>query len=138
MSPKVMVVDDDPQILAGVRSLLEPWGVCLATLDEPRQFWQQLEDFAPDLLLLDIQMPHFNGLELCQVVRNSPKWQHLPILFLTMHLDTVMMQQAIAAGANDYVNKSIEGQALVQRTLKHLHQTRFWCPLNLSLCPIYE
>jgi DNA-binding response OmpR family regulator/HPt (histidine-containing phosphotransfer) domain-containing protein len=136
--PKVMVVDDDPQILAGVRSLLEPWGVCLATLEEPRQFWQQLEDFAPNLLLLDIQMPYFNGLELCQVVRNSPKWKHLPIVFLTMHLDPATMQQAIAVGGNDYVNKAINGKELVQRTLKHLYQNQFWCPLNLSLCSVYE
>ncbi|MGH2416400.1 MAG: response regulator, partial [Microcystaceae cyanobacterium] len=82
---KVMVVDDDPQVLAVMRTLLEPWGIQLTTLEEPLQFWRILEEFSPDLLVLDLEMPHFTGIELCQAVRNDPRWCALPILFFTVH-----------------------------------------------------
>lgn len=135
---KVMVVDDDPQILAGIRALLEPWGLQLATLAEPRQFWHMLEDFVPDLLLLDVQMPHFNGIELCRVVRNAPQWKDLPVLFLTMHLDAPTVQQAIAAGGNDYMSKAVNAKELVTCILNRLDRTRLSNLFNAPTRHAYE
>ncbi|EKQ66829.1 response regulator with CheY-like receiver domain and winged-helix DNA-binding domain [Leptolyngbyaceae cyanobacterium JSC-12] len=135
---KVMVVDDDPQILAGIRALLEPWGLQLITLEEPRQFWQTLETFSPDLLLLDVQMPHFSGFELCRVVRNAPRWKDLPVLFLTMHLDTAKVQQAIAAGGDDYVSKATDTKELVTCILNRLEHTRLRRLLSSSTRSAYE
>lgn len=137
-SGKVMVVDDDPQVLAGIRALLEPWGLQIATLQEPRQFWQLLEDFSPDLLLLDVQMPHINGIELCQVVRNAPQWEDLPILFLTMHLDITRVRQAIAAGGNDYVSKATDAKELVNCILNRLERTRLLRLFNAPSHSDYE
>jgi DNA-binding response OmpR family regulator len=133
-----MVVDDDPQVLAGIRALLEPWGLQIATLQEPRQFWQLLEDFSPDLLLLDVQMPHINGIELCQVVRNAPQWEDLPILFLTMHLDITRVRQAIAAGGNDYVSKATDAKELVNCILNRLERTRLLRLFNAPSHSDYE
>lgn len=121
---KVMVVDDDPQVLAVMRSLLEPWGLKLTTLDEPRHFWTILEEFAPDLLVLDVEMPHFNGIELCQVVRNAPRWRGLPILFLTVHTDASTVHQVFSAGADDIVSKPIVGPELVTRVLNRLERVQ--------------
>jgi diguanylate cyclase (GGDEF)-like protein len=112
---KVMVVDDDPQILATVRSLLEPWGMKVTTLADPRQFWETLASVLPDLLILDIKMPHINGIELCQVVRNDPLWGSLPIVFLTAYNDTDAVNQVFGAGADDFVSKPIVGPELVTR-----------------------
>jgi DNA-binding response OmpR family regulator len=121
---KVMVVDDDPQVLAVMRSLLEPWGLKLTTLDEPRHFWTILEEFAPDLLVLDVEMPHFNGIELCQVVRNAPRWSGLPVLFLTVHTDASTVHQVFSAGADDIVSKPIVGPELVTRVLNRLERVQ--------------
>lgn len=121
---KVMVVDDDPQVLAVMRSLLEPWGLKLITLDEPRHFWRILEEFAPDLLVLDVEMPHFNGIELCQVVRNAPRWRGLPVLFLTVHTDASTVHQVFSAGADDIVSKPIVGPELVTRVLNRLERVQ--------------
>jgi len=112
---KVMVVDDDPQILATVRSLLEPWGMKVTTLADPRCFWETLAATLPDLLILDVKMPHINGIDLCQVVRNDPQWNGLPIVFLTAYNDTDAVNQVFGAGADDFVSKPIVGPELVTR-----------------------
>ncbi len=75
---------------------------------------------APDLLILDIEMPGFSGLELCQVVRNDPKWENLPILFLTAHQETETIIQAFAAGGDDYIRKPILEPELIARVLNRL------------------
>jgi DNA-binding response OmpR family regulator len=121
---KVMVVDDDPQVLAVTRALLEPWGLRLTTLDEPLRFLNILEEFSPDLLVLDVEMPHFSGIELCQVVRNTPRWSGLPVMFLTVHTDERTMHQAFSAGADDFVSKFIVGPELVTRLLNRLERVQ--------------
>jgi diguanylate cyclase (GGDEF)-like protein len=121
----VMVVDDDPILLAIVQSLLEPWGLKITTLAHPQQFWQVLEATAPDLLILDIEMPEINGIELCQVVRNDARWGGLPILFLTAHTDADTVNQVFAVGADDFVSKPIVGPELVTRIVNRLERMRF-------------
>lgn len=117
---RVMVVDDDPQVLTLIWNLLEPWGIKLTTLEDPRRFWETLTEFSPDLLVLDIKMPHVNGIELCQVVRNDPYWSKLPVLFLTAHVTADTVDRIFAAGADDCISKPIEGAKLITRIFKRL------------------
>ncbi len=121
---KLMMVDDDPQILDVLRTLLEPWGFDLTLLDDPTQFWDTLKKSAPDLLILDIEMPEFSGIDLCQVVRNDPDWSELPVLFLSAHTDSAMVHRLFAVGADDYVSKPILGPELVARVLNRLERTQ--------------
>jgi DNA-binding response OmpR family regulator len=62
-------------------------------------------------------MPEFNGVELCQVVRTEPKWQHLKVLFLSAHTETSVITRAYAAGADDYISKTLPANELVTRIL---------------------
>ncbi len=121
---RVLIVDDDRQVLAALSTLLEPWGLHVTTLAEPQQFWQVLEASAPNVLILDIQMPGFSGIELCQVVRNDPRWSELPVLFLSGHNDAEIVHQVFAVGADDYVQKPIVGPELIARILNRLERTR--------------
>lgn len=121
---RVMVVDDDPQVLTALPRLLIPWGLHVSVLDNSLQFLEKLEPTAPDLLILDVNMPHISGIELCQVVRSEPRWSGLPILFLTAHTDADTMQQVFAAGADDYVGKPIVGPELVTRIFNRLERSR--------------
>jgi len=123
---KLLIVDDDRQVLAALSALLEPWGLHVTTLAEPQQFWQVLETTAPDLLILDIEMPGFSGIELCQVVRNDPRWSELPVLFLSGHQDAETVHQVFAVGADDYVQKPIVGPELIARILNRLERNRIW------------
>lgn len=120
---KILVVDDDPQILDILRTLLEPWGFMLTLLDNPQHFWTTLEQANPDLLILDIEMPQLSGIDLCQVVRNDPHWSELPVLFLSAHRDTETMTRVFTAGADDYVSKPVLGPELIARVLNRLERT---------------
>ncbi|NJP12539.1 MAG: response regulator, partial [Leptolyngbyaceae cyanobacterium RU_5_1] len=120
----LLVVDDDPAILATLRTLLEPWGFQVTLLDDPTQFWDTLERIHPDLLILDIEMPGFNGIELCQVVRNDLRWAELPILILSAHNDDHTLQRVFMAGADDYVSKPIRSAELVARVLGRLERSK--------------
>lgn len=123
---RVMMVDDDPQILAVMRTLLEPWGLQLTTLQQSPQFWSTFQDCDPDLLILDIEMPDCSGIELCQAVRNAADWNHLPIVFLTVHTDANTIYQALNAGANVLLNKPIAESDVVLRILSQLNRSRLW------------
>jgi DNA-binding response OmpR family regulator len=118
----VMVVDDDPLILHQVSLVLSPWGLRVTTLLEPDRFWEELTRTAPDLLILDIEMPGLSGIELCQVVRNDLRWGNLPILFLTAHQEAEMIVAAFAAGGDDYIRKPILEPELVARVLNRLER----------------
>lgn len=121
---KILIVDDDLYILAALYNLLTPWGFQVKTLADPQEFWQTLAAIVPDLLILDIEMPGFSGIELCQVVRSDPRWSDLPVLFLSGHQDPEIVHQVFAVGADDYVQKPIVGPELMARILNRLERTR--------------
>ncbi|MBD2386067.1 response regulator [Cylindrospermum sp. FACHB-282] len=121
---KILVVDDDPQILALLQTLLSPWGLNAIALNDPRKFWETLEAVTPDMLILDVEMPYVNGIELCQVVRNDPRWSELPILFLTVHNDAEIVNQVFSIGADDFVSKPIIGPELVTRIINRLERVK--------------
>ncbi|WP_298612123.1 diguanylate cyclase [uncultured Thermosynechococcus sp.] len=123
-SASILAVDDDAITLAILKRLLEPWGMSVTSLQNPDQFWDVLEATHPELVILDVQMPGINGIELCQVVRNDPRWSQLPILFLTATTDPALVTQLFAAGADDFVNKPIVGPELVTRIINRLERTR--------------
>ncbi|MDJ0690668.1 MAG: response regulator [Xenococcaceae cyanobacterium MO_188.B32] len=121
---KVLIVDDDPQVLLTLEIALKPWGFELTTLDDPQQLWSVLENVEPDLLVLDIEMPEINGIELCQLLRSDRRWQQLPILFLTVHQDEKTQHQAFAIGADDYICKPVVGAELANRIINRLQRVR--------------
>ncbi len=120
----VLAVDDDPKIGALLQALLTPWGIKVTTLDDPQRFWETLESVKPDFLILDVEMPDVNGIEICQVVRNDPRWSELPILFLTVHSDANIVNQVFAVGADDFVSKPIIGPELVTRIINRLERIK--------------
>ena len=121
---KGLAVDDDPQILALLKVLLDPSGAQIIGVSQPLEFWNTLEDNAPDLVILDVDMPEASGIELCRAIRGDPRWSGLPVVFLTSHQDPETVHQLFLAGADDYVTKPLVGDEMVTRVLKRLERTR--------------
>jgi DNA-binding response OmpR family regulator len=111
----VLVVDDDLKILAILQALLTPWGLKVTTLADAQKIWQILPVTKPDLLILDVEMPTINGLDLCKSIRNHEDWSELPIIFLTAHMEPNLIQQVFAIGANDFVTKPVVGPEIISR-----------------------
>jgi len=120
---KIMLVDDDRMVLRLVRTLLEPWGIKVNILSNSLQFWDELESVKPDLLILDVQMPNIDGIELCQLLRNDSRWAWLPIIFLTGQRDADTIQQVFSAGADDFINKPVVAPELITRIFNRLERT---------------
>lgn len=121
---KVLLVDDDPVMLRTLAALLQPQNLNLTILSDPAQFWQVLTQVQPELLLLDLEMPQFSGLELCRVVRQDVRYRSLPILVVTAYTDEDRLQQAFAAGADDFICKPVESNDFVTRVLSQIEKSR--------------
>lgn len=122
--PRVMIVDDDRHILEVLQVLLDQWELNVTLLQDAKQFWQVLEATNPDLLILDLNMPDYSGIDLCRAVRTASPWQDLPIVFLSSYSDRDTVRQVFAAGADDYLSKPIVEADLQTRILSRLERSR--------------
>jgi diguanylate cyclase (GGDEF)-like protein len=121
---RVLIMDDDPDIHRMLVQWLQPWGLEVTSLEQPAQFWQVLTQTQPDLLLLDVEMPTFNGIELCQVVRQDAQYNDLPILVITSHDQPGFIQQVYEAGADDLIRKPMVESELVVRVINRIERSR--------------
>lgn len=114
--PIVLVVDDNPQNLRLVAELLNAalsCDLCFAT--SGGEALEAMESMAPDLILLDVNMPGMNGFDCCRTVRRNPLWQDIPVIFLTAQRDSDFIVRGFEAGGNDYVVKPFESRELLAR-----------------------
>jgi diguanylate cyclase (GGDEF)-like protein len=123
---RVLIVDDDPVMLDAMCALLEPHDLEITGLTDPLRFWETLELAAPELLILDVDMPGVNGPELCRTVRNDPLWSRLAVIFATARTDAATIERVFQAGADDYVTKPIIGPELVTRVTNRLDRVRMY------------
>ncbi|MGK7923644.1 MAG: response regulator [Spirulina sp.] len=120
----ILAVDDDPVLLARLEQFLASGRYHIHTLADPRLFWETLNATAPDLLILDVEMPYINGIELCQVIRNDPTWKGIPILFLSANRDRETIHRIYQVGGDDYICKPVTEPELVTRIVNRLNRLR--------------
>lgn len=122
--PCVLAVDDDRNVLAQVRRLLTRRSYVVRTLSNPKRLWKTLDDVAPDVVVLDWEMPEVSGADLCRALRADPRWMGVPILVLTGHTDPDTLMAAFTAGADDFVAKPLVGPVLTGRIENRLERLR--------------
>jgi diguanylate cyclase (GGDEF)-like protein len=123
---RILAVDDDDVVLSVLSSVLEEAGLSVATCGRPTDFWKRLDEFAPDLVLLDFDMPGVSGPQLCRAMRNEPRWAGIPVIFLTSRTDVESVRTVFDAGADDYLSKPFVGPEVVARIASRLERVRLY------------
>lgn len=114
-APKVLVVDDDPDILELLKYNLKKEGYEVEVADDGIKAVAIAEKFVPDLVLLDIMMPQQDGVETCRQIREIQEMSDAHITFLTARAEEYSEVAAFEAGADDYITKPIKPRALMSR-----------------------
>jgi len=122
---RVMVVDDEPDVTELVSYHLKAKGFEVQTTADPTASISAIRSFCPDLLVLDIMMPDLNGIQICRIIRADPKFQRLPIIFLTAKADENDRIAGFETGCDDYICKPFSVKELVlrvQSVLRRAHE----------------
>lgn len=110
---RILIVDDDPDICALLRAALGTY-FTVETADNGMQALADLEPFAPDLIILDINMPVLGGLETAEAIRRHPIFRRMPIFFLTGESNPQLPRKAFDVGGNLYLRKPIDPMQMVR------------------------
>lgn len=117
---KILLVEDDKTISQLVAKNLINWGYQVQEVKDFQTVLDQIRDFQPHLILLDIGLPFFNGYYWCQEIRKTSR---VPIMFLSSHDQPMDIVMAINMGADDYVTKPFEMTVLLAKIQGLLRRT---------------
>ena len=121
---RVLVVEDDRDIADLVERYLQKAGFSIELLSSGRDALKAIADRTPDLLILDLMLPHVDGLEVCRAVRSEPRTAAIPIIMLTARADESERIVGLEIGADDYVAKPFSPNELVARVRALLRRTQ--------------
>src|SRR5256884_9910153 len=112
---KVLVVDDDPEIVTFLATLLELEGIESTVATSAAAAMEKLEHGLPNLVLLDIAMPDRDGLDLCRALKKDPRTRDLPVFVVSARPGKDVVERALAAGAEEVIRQPFENQELIER-----------------------
>lgn len=119
MPGKVLIVDDEPNIVVSLKFLMKKAGFEIAVARDGDEALAEVERFRPDLVLLDVMMPRRDGYEVCQQLRASG-WTELKIVLLTAKGREAEMAKGLSIGADEYVTKPFSTTELVDTVTRLL------------------
>ena len=120
MGKRVLVVDDEPNIVMSLEFLMRRAGFEVQVARNGREALDALEGAAPDLLLLDVMMPEFDGYEVCERIRARPEWNGTKIVMLTARGRDAERERGLKLGADAYVTKPFSTRELVDQVKRML------------------
>ena len=112
---KILIVDDEPDILEFLKYNLKREGYDVVTAPDGKQALAVAAAEKPDLIILDIMMPEMDGVEACNRLRSMKEFQHTPIAFLTARDEDFSQIAALDSGGDDYITKPIKPRVLISR-----------------------
>jgi len=113
--PKILIADDNPQILELLEAYLEPLGVEVVLAADGQAAVAAVERERPDLILLDIMMPKRSGFEVCRSLKDDPRYRDIPIIMVTALNELGDVERARKSGADDYLSKPVNKIQLLER-----------------------
>lgn len=124
VAPKILIVDDERANIDLLESFLEDEGYLLFSTQDPRDASDLCRSIQPDLLLLDLHMPHLDGFAVMdRVLTLVPSDSYFPVLVLTADVSPAVRERALAAGAKDFLTKPLDGVEVILR-IRNLLETR--------------
>ena len=115
MDKKILIVDDEPNILLSLDFIIQKAGYQAQTAADGEEALEQIKQWQPDLVLLDVNMPKLDGFEVCQIVRENPALSAVKIIMLTAKGRQVEREKGLALGADDYVSKQFSTQEIIKK-----------------------
>ena len=115
MAKKILIADDEPNIVVSLEFLMKQKGYVVRVVDNGKDALDAVGEFVPDLVLLDVMIPLLSGYELCQKVRANPAWAGIKIIMLSAKGRDVEVTKGIAVGADAYVTKPFSTKDLVAK-----------------------
>ena len=115
MTQTILVVDDDLDTLTLIGLTLQRRGFTVMKAQSGPEALEKLHVDLPDLMIVDVMMPHMDGYEVCRTVKGDPRTAHLPVVMLTAKAQTASQLEGFRAGAVDYITKPVHPQDLVAR-----------------------
>ncbi|HEY5676796.1 MAG TPA: response regulator [Myxococcales bacterium] len=116
---RVLVVDDDAEIVTFLATLLELEGI-ESTVATSAAALEKLDHVLPSLVLLDIAMPDRDGLDLCRELKKDPRTRDVPVFVVSARPGKDVVERALAAGAEEFIRKPFENQDLIARIRERL------------------
>ena len=115
MAHKILIVDDEPNIVISLEFLMKKEGFEIAVANDGEEALVKVASFGPDLMLLDVMMPKKSGFEVCEALRANPANASLQIVMLTAKGRDTEVAKGLAIGADAYVTKPFSTKELVAK-----------------------
>ncbi len=120
---KILVIDDEVQLVQMVQIRLEANGYDIVTAYDGEEGIEKVKSENPDLIILDIMMPKMNGFEACKILKNDPKYSKIPIIFLSAKVQEEDLEIGKAKGADAFVKKPFETPDLLAKIKELLEKS---------------
>lgn len=120
MAKKILIAEDEENIIASVEFLLQHAGYELRIARDGEEALRGIGEFLPDLVLLDVMMPRRNGFEVCQKIRENAQWGHIKIVMLTAKGRQTEISKGMALGADAYLVKPFSTKELLEQVQRQL------------------
>ncbi|EAR10612.1 diguanylate cyclase domain-containing protein [Reinekea blandensis] len=118
-SSEILIVDDDPSVVMSLYQVMSDIGR-VRFAETAEQTFSMISEKHPDLILLDIELPDANGLDVCTKLKAMPSTQDIPVLVITSHADVGFEESVFEVGAGDYIHKPLNPRVLAARAKTHL------------------
>lgn len=111
---RVLVVDDEPEITEIVEAFLSEAGYIVSSENSPQRAIAKVNEFSPDVILLDIMMPEMDGYDVCQQIKRQPNFANVPIIFLTGKDRADDMGRSFKVGGDMFIKKPFSCERLLE------------------------
>lgn len=122
---RVLIVDDDTELAAYNAEMLDQAGLVTRKLTSPMQILSVLQEFRPDLVLMDLHLPECTGGELAQIIRQESRFAGLPIIFVSAEQNPEKQNTALAQGGDAFLVKPVADKQLVEAVINRVKRSRY-------------